>query len=463
MATFLNRITNFITRFLHKKPIEFPSENLHEKQIEEQKIKSKRNGKTIVLKPSANNKDIIQSYVITAAKYDFSVYEKRIFYRVIECIQYQLKGKELNKDFSIDEDLSNENINIKMPVSSLLLKNEKDNHHERIKTALSSLRSKHFIYETSKIWEDIGLIEDPKVYKYSRIIEFRLNYKIYKALLDFSKGYRKFELETAMKFKSVYAMRFYELFSEQKAPITYTIEFLRNRFQLEDKYKLKRDFIRYVIDQAKKELDKKSPYSFTYKLEHEKGKKKITAITFTPINQSEKRSETLVIKDRQKEFDITEVLIREEFKALLEIGFTEQELKTKYLDLIQDIGRARKQGKILFTTTISDYSKKKKNPKTYLIKALETEIRKYKEELSKQKPSSLSKEERRQAKEYRQDKESVRSYLKNELNLKGKELENGTVRIMSKGGNKFLGQLFDRYDENKEKIREYITKQKKVA
>jgi len=29
-----------------------------------------------------NNKDLIQSYIITTAKYDFSVPEKRIIYRI---------------------------------------------------------------------------------------------------------------------------------------------------------------------------------------------------------------------------------------------------------------------------------------------------------------------------------------------------------------------------------------------
>ena len=34
-----------------------------------------------------NNKDVFQSYVLTTAKYDFSVYEKRIMYRLVEMAQ----------------------------------------------------------------------------------------------------------------------------------------------------------------------------------------------------------------------------------------------------------------------------------------------------------------------------------------------------------------------------------------
>ncbi|MCS2799123.1 replication initiation protein [Bacteroides fragilis] len=38
---------------------------------------------------------------------------------------------------------------------------------------------------------------------------------IWRAALDFTKGFKKYELITAMKFKSAYAMRFYELMSGQ--------------------------------------------------------------------------------------------------------------------------------------------------------------------------------------------------------------------------------------------------------
>lgn len=39
------------------------------------------------------NKDVIQSYLMTVSKYDFSVYEKRILYRLVEAMQCELEGK----------------------------------------------------------------------------------------------------------------------------------------------------------------------------------------------------------------------------------------------------------------------------------------------------------------------------------------------------------------------------------
>ena len=42
-----------------------------------------------------DNKDVIQSYMLTSARYDFSVYEKRIMYRLVELAQCELQGKKM--------------------------------------------------------------------------------------------------------------------------------------------------------------------------------------------------------------------------------------------------------------------------------------------------------------------------------------------------------------------------------
>ncbi len=38
---------------------------------------------------------MIQSYLMTVSKYDFSVYEKRILYRLVEAMQCEIEGKKL--------------------------------------------------------------------------------------------------------------------------------------------------------------------------------------------------------------------------------------------------------------------------------------------------------------------------------------------------------------------------------
>lgn len=224
-----------------------------------------------------SNLELIQSYVFTAAKYDFSAYEKRIMYCIIRLLQAEIEGKKLNERYDVQTDLFQNKV-VTIPIIDCLSENDKN--HFRIKEALRSLRNKTFEYEDDKEWKLIGVIEMPKVKKYSETIQFTLPPEIVSAFLNFSKGFRKYIFEIAMNFESIYAMRFYELFSNKLEPITYSIDYIKKIFSIEDKYKLTADFKRYVLDVAKREMDSKSPFSFSYKMI--KTGRKETHILFAP-------------------------------------------------------------------------------------------------------------------------------------------------------------------------------------
>ena len=186
-----------------------------------------------------------------------------------------------------------------MPVRAIL-KDESDKNYSRAKRTLNKLESKVMYYEIpeKREWQKLRIITNPRIKDYGSIMEFEVNPTIWQVILNFSKGFRKFELKTAMEFESVYAMRFYELFSGQKSPITYSIEKLKIIFQLEDKYKLTANFINKVIVPAKKEMDINAPYSFEY--EPLKTGRKITAIRFYPVYIAENRDDSLERKALQK-------------------------------------------------------------------------------------------------------------------------------------------------------------------
>lgn len=214
------------------------------------------------------NKAVFQSYIWTCAKYDFSPYEKRIIYRLIEFAQRWLEGIKI-KDHMHKIEPSDCGVNITMPVASIL-RDEDDHNYAKAKAAFTSLSKKGAEYEDDKIWFYTAIIEHPKIEKGTGIATFHVYDPIWRAALDFTKGFKKYELITAMKFKSVYAMRFYELMSGQTKPLFVSLEGsdgLRERFCLQGKYERVNDFKRYVIDAAKKELDESSPYSFVAKEE----------------------------------------------------------------------------------------------------------------------------------------------------------------------------------------------------
>ncbi len=234
------------------------------------------------------NKNVVQSYIFTTAKYDFSVYEKRIIYRLVELVQDEVKGIMIRDNLhKIEPTLFGREIS--MPISDIL-KEENDKNYTIAKKALGTLSEKFIIYENNEIWQKTPIITNPKIKKNDGISKFYVFNEIWESLLDFTKGYRKYELLTAMSFKSVYSMRMYELMSGQKRPLDLSFEDLKERFGFKDKYKLVGDFKRWVLDVAKKELDESSPYSFNY-IEAKEGRKVVGFKffpTFNPDNKDEK-------------------------------------------------------------------------------------------------------------------------------------------------------------------------------
>jgi plasmid replication initiation protein len=313
--------------------------------------------------------EIIQSYIVTTARYDFNVYEKRVLYRIVEMMQSILQGKRLNQRYRLDKQLF-ELYNVEMPVSALL-NNEEDTHYERTKNALRSMARKMFQFEDEKEWREIPLILLPKIRKYESIVKFKLHEDIYDALMNFSKGFKKFELKTAFQFESVYAMRFYELMSKQRTPLVYSIENLKIMFGVEKKYKLTADFVRWVIVPAQKELNEKSPYSFEYKAM--KTGRKITSIKFYPLHIPANVDKEFETQQLKKRISPSWTIDRAYLNYLKEhYMFSSPEIRNN-VDLFE---QAQKEipDLLLFLSELKAKANRAGNPKGYLINALRKKL-----------------------------------------------------------------------------------------
>lgn len=317
-----------------------------------------------------NNKDLIQSYILTSAKYSYSVYEKRILYRIIEILQEYTSGKKLNQKYHIQETIFDD-VDVTMPIHAFL-KDEKDNNYSRAKKALLSLNKKVITYEDSKTWGAFNLIERPEINKVGDSVSFRISPTIARAFIDFSKGYSKYELSTAMEFESVYAMRFYELLSEQKKPITYSIESLKIMFQLEGKYKLPADFIRSVIETAKRELDEKSPYSFEFK--PQKTGRAITSLKFYPIYQPKNRDMRIEAKKLSKStslrWDLDVIIINYLKQNYI---FSDEEINNNR-ELFVQAQESVNFDLLLFLSAQRITAEQKSNPKGWIIGAIKKQL-----------------------------------------------------------------------------------------
>jgi len=316
-----------------------------------------------------SNKDLIQSYILTTAKYDFNVYEKRILYRLIESLQYILDGQKLSAGICFNKTLLGD-LDITMPIS-LFLKDESDENYSRIKKALLSLNKKVVEFEDENTWSAFNIIERPSIKNNNGLASFRLAPLIHEAFLDFSKGYRKYELKIAMEFESVYAMRFYELLSGQRTPLTYSIDSLKEMFGIIDKYKYIKDFRIKVLETAKRELDKCSPYTFDFEMN--KIGRAFTSVTLYPKYQPQFRDSDLEKRELQKQLSPTWDLpknVLDYLKTGFDFGAKEIKqnmelfkIANKELDFIN------------FMSLVKPRANRAKNPKGYLINAIKKELK----------------------------------------------------------------------------------------
>lgn len=345
----------------------------------------------------------LQSYILTTAKYDFSIYEKRVLYKLVEIAQSQVKGLSFPKDCrKIDHDLF-DFITIEIPYSSLLSKEEqseqdekkRNTNHALVRAALRALQTKIVEYEDKKTWESLSIIANPKYKKYSDKVSFIIDPRIWDVILNFSKGFRAIELKYTLWFSSVYTMRFYELLSRQTT-LEHTFEELKEWFGLKDKYQGKdgiKDFRRYVIEPAQQELKDKAPFYFEYAPIKKDGSRKINAFKFHVVHKPELQ-EQIDHTEAKMQVSVRNFISREEKMYLMEnFGFTEDGLRAnnelfeeyvKWFDLLGDVA--------IIKAKMSQLERKGStigSPQGYLINSLKKKLAK----VSKPSENPISAEE----------------------------------------------------------------------
>ena len=252
------------------------------------------------------SKEVVESYIFSTVRHDFGIYSERLLLRLVELAQCEINGLDFKGGTDIGKVTVGEwgHAEIVIPVKDIL-SGEDDTNYTKAKTAVRNLMGKFLEYEDENKYRATHILNDVDVDKISGKMVIQVNRNVWSAMLDFSKGFRKYELETATKLRGKYSLRIYKLVSKQTQPITYLIEDLRKMWGLTDKYKKVDDFIKNTIVAAKEELDRVSPYSFDYVLNSaktaeinkgRKGRPAITSVTFFPIHRLNNESTDAVRK-----------------------------------------------------------------------------------------------------------------------------------------------------------------------
>jgi plasmid replication initiation protein len=340
--------------------------------------------------PSSLN--IVQSYLLSSSKYDFSVHEKRILYRIVQEAQKYIEGKKLDPDFELPTDLFGGKM-ITVPVKSMLRESEElekedtfyktlNTNHSIVVKALSDLRGKDVIVNqpqedgTPRVLID-GIIRNAVYFQKDKVkyAQITVPEVVWSAILDFSKGHSKYLLQTTFQLKSKYSMRLAELLSSS-GPVTYTISEIRAMLSLEDKYLRFTDFKKRILDPTQKELNESHTHSFDYKV----NKRGVTpySISFTPYKIPENYPEKLEQDELKRQLSI-HYLVPKRIQDVLKnhYGFKTRELKM-YSELLEDCAKA------FDLSTVLSKNKRKasdiENPIGLIVHILRSELEKSKDQ-----------------------------------------------------------------------------------
>lgn len=334
----------------------------------------------------ANNKLQFQSYIFSTAKYSFNVYEKRILYRMIEFEQKMINQEALDKAVKIDTNLWGDRL-YTIPMSLLLSAGETDEdkvsrskNNKRFIDAFTALQDKKVVYEDENVYGRVGVIDRFEFKTRDRFISWKADAKIVEMVMDFSKGWRAYELKVAFNLQSAYAMRFYEMIANKETKITYKTSDFIQMFELENKYKQKSGKPNYkaietfVLKKAQEELDRVSPYTFTYKFS-----KDYAILDIYPVYQPQ-FANAKYKRENRSEISLESVLSEKEINIFInEFGFTEQGLKNNY-SLLLDCKKTLPENYsfFMFQEIRNTLNKRKKITPAYVIGIIKNTLNAYK-------------------------------------------------------------------------------------
>ncbi len=229
----------------------------------------------------AENQDdkslIVSSNSLIEAKYNFSLWQKRIFVFMVNQIQVQ------DKDFRLMR------FNIKDIMNFFQVKSKEDYRIIRqVPEDLYnvSMKTPYISAEGNKRWKEVRVISQytrpEDMAENNAYIELKFNDDLKPHLIQLRELFTKYEIKYIIGLRSVYSFRIYEILKSRsflKGVKEISVDELKEVLDVEDKYKLYADFKRKIVMQAQKELTAFCDITFTIK--EKKQGKKVTSLEFT--------------------------------------------------------------------------------------------------------------------------------------------------------------------------------------
>lgn len=239
--------------------------------------------------------NVVQNYLVSIMRGNFSLYETRLFTKIVLQANTVIKGRRattlMGKAISAD----GINANMAIPISDIISDGSHD--YESVIDAAGKLQDKTIEYydRKTKKWTYYRdhLINNVRYTEGSGVIRFTVSMWLLEYILDFIGGnFSMYDFQNALKLPSAYAVRLYWLTCSMTAPVNYPLQMLRDMLGVGDKYRQNRDFIKRCISTPCKLLEKYSLNGFTFRKGTGRGKK--ACLVFSPVKRQSQSTSQLV-------------------------------------------------------------------------------------------------------------------------------------------------------------------------
>lgn len=240
----------------------------------------------------------IQSWLSTIMRGHFSLYETRIFAKIVESCQSVIE-QEGGVSLVIGRKLSTDKLNTSFEMKIKDLMDVGAHRNAEVKRALENLKHKEVIYrdEDKQLYKSSYFINNFVFDSKNGKVTLSLPKWLLNLILNFKAGASIYNLETALSFKRPSSVRMYMLLCNQQKEITYSIKFLRDMLGVrDDQYRQTRDFIKRTIEPARQEMDARGVNSYTYvlnKANPDNVMSPIINVTFRPVKREQRTKESI--------------------------------------------------------------------------------------------------------------------------------------------------------------------------
>lgn len=262
--------------------------------------------------------ELVQSFIFSVARAEVTSVEQRVIVQIVKFAQIIVNGKLIKNHLGPLE--IPDNVKVTLNLSECLPPGS--HHQDEVLKALEALSRKQMKCWDSRreMWFCSPLIYNIVYRAGSGVATIYVSKTVFSTIVDFTKGFSRYNLEKCLSLRSPYSMRLYALLGSQRKPLVFAIRTLYEIFECGDKYRQTADFIKRVIMPAQNELSENSANGFTFEPVFQG--RKIVSLRFFPVRREPlQESQTLAMLPE-------DALLINEIKVVLmqEFGFSSREL-----------------------------------------------------------------------------------------------------------------------------------------